>query len=49
MFEWFRAVTRDGVLVADALKVSFWKCPYHNSRMGLEAVRRLDEVLAKAH
>ena len=41
--EWFRAVTRDGALNADALKVSFWKCPYHNGRMGLEAVRRLRE------
>ena len=47
--EWFRAVSRDGVLYTDALKVSFWKCPYHNGRMGLEAVRRLREVLAKAH
>jgi len=44
--EWFRAVTRDGVLHADALKVSFWKCPYHNGRMGLEAVRRLGEIAA---
>jgi len=29
------------------LKVSFWKCPYHNGRMGLEAVRRLGEIAAK--
>jgi len=47
--EWFRAVTREGVVNADALKVSFWKCPYHNGRMGLEVVRRLGEMLAKAH
>jgi len=47
--EWFRAVTRGGVLVADALKVSFWKCPYHNGRMGLKAVRRLGEMAGKAH
>jgi mannobiose 2-epimerase len=39
--EWFRGVTRDGRVLADQLKVSFWKCPYHNGRMGLEAVRRL--------
>ncbi len=39
--EWFRAVTRDGQLVAHAPKVSFWKCPYHNGRMGLEVVARL--------
>jgi len=45
--EWFRAVTRGGVLLGDALKVSFWKCPYHNGRMGLEAVCRLGEIAAK--
>ncbi|HVU18373.1 MAG TPA: AGE family epimerase/isomerase [Candidatus Didemnitutus sp.] len=39
--EWFRGVTREGRLLSDQLKVSFWKCPYHNGRMGLEAVRRL--------
>lgn len=47
--EWFRAVNRDGVLNTDALKVSFWKCPYHNGRMGLEAVQRLGELSGKAH
>jgi mannobiose 2-epimerase len=41
--EWFRGVTRDGRVLADQLKVSFWKCPYHNGRMGLEAVGRLAE------
>jgi len=45
--EWFRAATREGVMNAEALKVSFWKCPYHNGRMGLQAVRRLGEILAK--
>jgi mannobiose 2-epimerase len=39
--EWFRGVTRDGRLLGGELKVSFWKCPYHNGRTGLEAVRRL--------
>lgn len=39
--EWFRGVNRDGRVLTDQLKVSFWKCPYHNSRMGLEAVNRL--------
>lgn len=39
--EWFRGVTRDGRVLDNALKVSFWKCPYHNGRTGLEAVRRL--------
>ena len=44
--EWFRGVTREGNLLANELKVSFWKCPYHNGRMGLEAVRRLRAILA---
>ena len=44
--EWFRGVTRDGRVLDDQLKVSFWKCPYHNGRMGLEAVRRLRDIAA---
>jgi len=39
--EWFRGLDGDGRVLADQLKVSFWKCPYHNGRMGLEAVARL--------
>ena len=46
--EWFRGVTRDGRLLEQELKVSFWKCPYHNGRMGLEAVRRLRAIASKA-
>jgi mannobiose 2-epimerase len=42
--EWFRGVTRDGEVLDNELKVSFWKCPYHNGRAGLEAVRRLKEI-----
>jgi mannobiose 2-epimerase len=45
--EWFRGVTRDGRLLDGELKVSFWKCPYHNGRTGLEATRRLGELSAK--
>jgi mannobiose 2-epimerase len=44
--EWFRGVTRDGCMLDNELKVSFWKCPYHNGRTGLEAVRRLSELSA---
>jgi mannobiose 2-epimerase len=44
--EWFRGVTRDGRLLDNQLKVSFWKCPYHNGRTGLEAVRRLRGIAA---
>jgi mannobiose 2-epimerase len=43
--EWFRGVTRDGRVLDNELKVSFWKCPYHNGRAGLEAVRRLGDIL----
>jgi mannobiose 2-epimerase len=46
--EWFRGVTRDGKLLAGQMKVSFWKCPYHNGRTGLEAVRRLRSIAGAA-
>jgi mannobiose 2-epimerase len=42
--EWFRGVTKEGRVLDNELKVSFWKCPYHNGRTGLEAVRRLREL-----
>jgi cellobiose epimerase len=42
--EWYRGVTRDGHVLDKQLKVGFWKCPYHNGRTGLEAVRRLREL-----
>jgi mannobiose 2-epimerase len=44
--EWLRGVTRDGTVLPRELKVSFWKCPYHNGRTGLEAPVRL-RALAK--
>jgi mannobiose 2-epimerase len=39
--EWFRGVTRDGRVNPAFEKVGFWKCPYHNGRMGLEVRARL--------
>jgi mannobiose 2-epimerase len=39
--EWFRGVTREGRLLPTHEKVGFWKCPYHNGRMGLEVMTRL--------
>lgn len=42
--EWFRGVTREGQVIRSFEKVGFWKCPYHNGRMGLEAVRRLRAI-----
>lgn len=42
--EWLRGVTRDGEVLKNELKVSFWKCPYHNGRTGLEASMRLRAI-----
>jgi len=39
--EWFRGVDADGQVISTYEKVGFWKCPYHNGRMGLEVVQRL--------
>jgi cellobiose epimerase len=42
--EWLRGVTRNGTVLKDELKVSFWKCPYHNGRTGLQAPSRLRAI-----
>lgn len=42
--EWLRGVTREGGPLDGELKISFWKCPYHNGRTGLESVRRLRAI-----
>lgn len=44
--EWFRGVTREGALIPTHEKVGFWKCPYHNGRMGLEVMTRLGQAHA---
>lgn len=46
--EWFRGVTGEGVVLREHLKVSFWKCPYHNGRACIEAADRLRSI-ASAH
>ncbi len=46
--EWIRGVTRDGRVLAGHSKVSFWKCPYHNSRACMEAAARLRAIAAAA-
>ena len=38
--EWFYGLDRDGMVNIRNGKVSAWRCPYHNSRMCLEVIRR---------
>lgn len=38
--EWYSTVKADGNPVQKALKASMWRCPYHNSRMGMEIYER---------
>jgi cellobiose epimerase len=42
--EWFWKVDRDGHVTSGDFKVDAWKCPYHNVRACLEAVRRLTSL-----
>ncbi|HOT90747.1 MAG TPA: AGE family epimerase/isomerase [Anaerolineae bacterium] len=42
--EWFRHVSKDYVVDTSAAKVSFWKCPYHNSRACMELIERLGKM-----
>lgn len=39
--EWWRNLGKEGKPNHREQKGSMWNCPYHNSRMGFEAVRRL--------
>lgn len=41
--EWHWAVTATGVNDFKGDKAGFWKCPYHNSRMCLEIMDRINE------
>lgn len=40
--EWFWSVSPDGVINTADDKAGFWKCPYHDSRMCLEMIRRVN-------
>jgi mannobiose 2-epimerase len=42
--EWFWRINEDGKPDPKLPKVSEWKCPYHNSRACLEAMRRLNGI-----
>ncbi|GBE27998.1 cellobiose 2-epimerase [bacterium BMS3Bbin03] len=46
--EWFYMVNPDGAVHKDLDKVSEWKGPYHNSRACMEAIKRINRVLAAA-
>lgn len=39
--EWFWSLREDGTTNRDDDKAGFWKCPYHNGRMCMEIVERL--------
>ncbi|MDE6076776.1 MAG: AGE family epimerase/isomerase, partial [Muribaculaceae bacterium] len=42
--EWYWSRKADGTINRDDDKAGFWKCPYHNSRMCLEATRILSQL-----
>jgi mannobiose 2-epimerase len=39
--EWYYGLDRNGEVYKNFPKVNEWKCPYHNSRMCLEVIRRI--------
>jgi mannobiose 2-epimerase len=42
--EWYNSVDKDGVNNPLLDKAGFWKCPYHNGRMGLELIERINTL-----
>ena len=43
--EWYWSVREDGSVNLDDDHAGFWKCPYHNGRMCLELIERIDSML----
>ena len=44
--EWFIGVSKEGRVTAP-VKISFWKCPYHNGRACMEMIDRLRAISRK--
>jgi len=40
--EWFWSLREDGTVNRDDDKAGFWKCPYHNGRMCMEIIERVN-------
>ncbi|MBR4645188.1 MAG: AGE family epimerase/isomerase [Bacteroidaceae bacterium] len=45
--EWYWSIRADGSVNLDDDHAGFWKCPYHNGRMCLEIIERIESMLAK--
>jgi cellobiose epimerase len=43
--EWYYSTTKEGLPHTDLLKVSEWKCPYHNGRACLEVIKRMARIV----
>lgn len=43
--EWFGETSREGTPSQEYYKVGPWKCPYHNGRMCLELISRIEKCL----
>lgn len=42
--EWYWSIRNDGSINFDDDHAGFWKCPYHNGRMCLELIERIDAI-----
>lgn len=45
--EWYWSIHEDGSVNLDDDHAGFWKCPYHNGRMCLELIERIDAMTNK--
>ena len=43
--EWYWSIRNDGSINFDDDHAGFWKCPYHNGRMCMELIERIDAML----